>query len=90
VPTLDEGEIGIHAEIEARFRSARIPKLLDYNRMLSLRSSRPVHSLVVYCRGGPPGVRNNELRVESLGRTLTAFYYDSLGLSRASAPQPQH
>ena len=88
VPTLTTtDEVGIHVEIEARYRSARVAKLFDYNRLLSLRRSRPVHTLVVYCRGGPPGVRQCEHRVESLGQTLTVFYYGSLGLSGASAPE---
>jgi hypothetical protein len=64
VPALAEGEVGIHVEVEARFRSERVPKLLDYNRMLSLRSSWPVHTLVVYCRGGR---RDDDLGREDRG-----------------------
>ncbi len=86
-PTLTGDEVGIHVEIEARYRTARRSKLLDYNRLLSMRRSKPVHTAVIYCRGGPPGAQRQELHVKSLGRTIMTFRYDSLGLSGASAPE---
>jgi len=87
VPTLDGSDVLLHVEIESRFRTARLPRLCEYNQLLTLYWKCPVHTQVVYCRGGPPGVRRNVYRVRSLGRTLSTFHYDSLGLSGASAEE---
>ncbi len=81
----DTGEVLLHVEIETRYRSALPPRLCEYNQLLGLSSGLPVHTQVVYCRGGPPGVAHNVFRVRSLGRTLNTFHYDSLGLSGAPA-----
>jgi Domain of unknown function (DUF4351) len=50
-----------------------------------LRHGLPVHTIVVYLRGGPPGVTRSVYRETSLGREVASFRYVSLGLSRASA-----
>ncbi|MCP4663806.1 MAG: hypothetical protein GY856_51130, partial [bacterium] len=50
----DTGHVLLHVEIESRYRSARLPRLCEYNQLLSLSWDCPVHTQVVYCRGGPP------------------------------------
>lgn len=74
----------LHLEVEFRFRNATAPRLLDYNRVLSLLYGVTVHTGVLYVHGGPLGWELVELTEESLGRRPTVFTYDSLGLSRAS------
>ncbi len=93
VPTLFElreagsaaDEVLLHAEIELQYRSRTEPRLLSYNRGLSLKYTVPVHTLVLYLRGGPAGPQENVYEERSLGETLTAFRYYSLGLSQAPA-----
>ncbi len=88
VPVLgSDEEVILHGEIEARYRKARVPGLCEYNRMLTLRYGKSVHTAVVYCRGGTPGIQEQEFRVESLGRSVAAVYYVSWGLSRTPAAE---
>jgi hypothetical protein len=77
-------EAMVHIEVEARFRSACVPRLADYNRLLTLRYGVGVHTVVIYVRGGPPGLREQEHSVKSFGRQPWTFRYTSLGLSGAS------
>jgi hypothetical protein len=81
VPVLAGGEAILHGEIEARYRAARVPGIVDYNRLLGLRHGLAVHTVVVYCRGGPPGLQRRKFRLVSLGQTVAVFHYVSLGLS---------
>ncbi len=81
----DEGQVLIHVEIELRYRGSKLPKLLDYHRGLSLKYALPVHTIVLYLRGGPPGSQTRVYEERSLGRMIGAVGYDSLGLSRAAA-----
>lgn len=86
-PRLDDPErrVNLHAEVENQYRKLRVPRLLDYNRLLALRNSRPTHTFVVYVHGGPAGTERRLYCEESLRRTTVLFEYDSLGCSRASA-----
>ncbi len=87
-------EVVVHVEIELKYRASVPPKVLRYHRGLSLHYELPVHSVVMYLRGGPPGAASKVYRERSLGRTVVAFHYDSLGLSKAAVaaylarPQP--
>lgn len=83
----DEGEVLLHAEIELRYRTAKVPKLLDYHRGLSLEYGLSVHTLVLYLRGGPPGAQDLVYEERSLGRVVASVGYYSLGLSRMSAAE---
>ncbi len=90
-----QGELALaHVEIELDRRAEAEPKLLRYQRGLSLKYELPVHSIVLFLRGGLPGPRENVYRERSMGQTLIEFHYYSLGLSQASAteylarPQP--
>ncbi|HEX9736574.1 MAG TPA: hypothetical protein VGG06_31800 [Thermoanaerobaculia bacterium] len=47
----------------------------------------PVHTGVVYGRGGPAGLVENVDGELSYGRMISTFYYNSLGLSGASAAE---
>lgn len=88
------GSVLLHVEIELRFRSTVPFRLFRYNRLLQLRHDLPVHSLVLYLHGGPPGACQNFYREVSLAQEVVRFRYRSLGLSRAPAeeylarPQP--
>jgi hypothetical protein len=60
-------------------------RLWSYNRQLHLRYGLPVHTFVLYLRGGPAGVKTEVHREVSLGREVSRFEYTSFGLSGASA-----
>jgi hypothetical protein len=85
VPVLAGGGVILHSEIEARFRSARVEGIVDYNWLLCMRHGLRVHTAVLYCRGGPPGLQRQRFRVVSLGQTVAVIHYVSLGLSRMPA-----
>jgi hypothetical protein len=88
VPVLgggEEEEVILHGEIEGRYRAARLPHIIDYNRLLGLHYGLNVHTGVLYCRGGPPGLRRQRFRLKSLGQTVMVVHYASLGLSRMPA-----
>ncbi len=75
----------LHVEVQLEFRSRHPPRWWRYNRLLFLRHGLPVHTIVVYLRGGPSGVTRSIYRETSFGREVASFQYMSLGLSRASA-----
>jgi hypothetical protein len=77
----------LNVEIELRYRSTIPPRLWGYNRQLHLRYGLPVHTFVLYLRGGPPGVRANVYTESSLGWEVCRFRYRSLGLSGAPAEE---
>jgi hypothetical protein len=77
----------LHIEVQLKFRARQPPRWWRYNRVLFLRHGLPVHTIVVYLRGGPPGVERSVYRETSLGREVASFHYISLGLSRASAEE---
>ncbi len=77
----------VNVEIELRYLAIVAPKLLHYHRGLSLRYELPVHTIVMYIRGGPPGHTRNIYTESSLGRKLVDFHYDSLGLSQTPASE---
>jgi hypothetical protein len=75
----------LHIEIELRFRSMFPGRLWRYNRVLGLRHDLPVHSLVLYLRGGPAGAQAGLHRESSRAGEICRFRYQSLGLSGATA-----
>jgi len=81
----DEGLI--HVEHFSRYRFVTLDRLWDYSRLLGIRSGLPVHTAAVYLRGGPRGLEKSIYKVTSFGRTAATLRYNSLGLSRASAPK---
>jgi hypothetical protein len=83
-----EGEpevVLVHVEIERRARGAMGRRLLDYALQLWLKHHRPVVPVVLYLRGGKPGVTREEARVEAFGETCLVLYYRAFGLSRSAA-----
>jgi hypothetical protein len=77
----------LHVEVQLEFRARHPPRWWRYNRVLFLRHGLPVHTIVVYLRGGPPGVTRSVYREISFGREVASFHYVSLGLSRAVAEE---
>lgn len=77
----------LHIEIELRFRAMFPGRLWRYNRVLGLRHDLPVHSLVLYLRGGPAGAQAGLHRESSRAGEICRFRYQSLGLSGAAAEQ---
>ncbi len=90
----DEGEVLLHAEIELKFLNRELPRVLSYHRGLSLKYALPVHTIVLYLRGGPAGSRPQVYEERSLGRVVGTVGYHSLGLSSAKASEylarPEH
>ncbi|HZF07623.1 MAG TPA: hypothetical protein VFE33_02425 [Thermoanaerobaculia bacterium] len=80
-----EPAVLLHVEIELRFRSTLPARLWRYNRVLGLRHDLPVHSLVLYLRGGPAGPQTGVYREGSGMGEIARFRYQSLGLSGAPA-----
>src|SRR5262245_59302585 len=66
------GKLLLHVEVELRFRSAVPVRLWTYNRLLGLRRRLPVHSYVLYLRGGPAGREESRFRELSGGREVGA------------------
>lgn len=84
----------VHVEIEAVARPGMGQRLWSYARQLRLRHFHPVLTIVVYHRGGPPGIVWETLRENQLGLELEQFTYCSWGLEKSRAedylarPQP--
>lgn len=77
----------LHVEVEANYGSGMAERLWSYNRLVRLRLALPVCSVVLYLRGGPPGVRPGFLGEPWLGREVCRFRYVSFGLSGAPAAE---
>src|SRR3954453_17305536 len=76
-----------HVEIEARARRGMGTRLRDYHRAIQARHEDPVLSIVVYLKGGPAGICEQELDGGLKAPGLTSFRYLSFGLSRCSAAE---
>ena len=81
--TLEGGDILVHVEIELRYRAPVPSRLFLYNRLLGLRRRLPVHTVVLYLRGGPVGPQISRFAEASCGREIGVFFYRSFGLSRS-------
>lgn len=84
----------LHLENEGRYRRATEQRLLAYSMHLKLKHGHPVITIVVYLRGGPPGIAWQEL-VEKVGSfEILRFRYLAFGVAGSSAerflelPQP--
>jgi hypothetical protein len=77
----------IHVEIESRARRGMGARLRDYHRAIQARHEEPVLSIVVYLKGGPAGICEQELDGGLKAPGLTSFRYLSFGLSRCSAAE---
>jgi len=75
----------LHLEVEREFRRETAARLWDYNRLVHLRHGLPVHTAVLYLRGGPPGLSAEAHGERWLRRPVCGFHYTALGLSRAPA-----
>ncbi len=80
-----EEQVLLHIEIELRYQSTVEPKLLRYHRGLSLKHGLPVHTTVLFLRGGPAGSRERIYEERSVGRLIGTIGYTSLGLSQGRA-----
>lgn len=77
----------VHVEIESRARHGMGTRLRDYHRAIQARHEEPVLSIVVYLKGGPAGICEQELDGGLKAPGLTSFRYLSFGLSRCSAAE---
>jgi hypothetical protein len=77
----------IHVEIESRSRRGMGARLRDYHRAIQARHEDPVLSIVVYLKGGPAGICEQELDGGLPLPGVTSFRYLSFGLSRCSAAE---
>jgi len=75
----------LHVEIELRYRSDQQSRFFLYNRLLAQRDDLPVLTIVLYLRGGPPGLRRAAYVERALGEEVCLFQYRSFGLSRLPA-----
>lgn len=83
--TWEGDELVVHVEIELRYRAQMPGRLSVYNRLLTLRRRLPVHTVVLYLRGGPPGEEASRLAEVSCDREVWVFSYRSFGLSGSAA-----
>jgi hypothetical protein len=81
----DSGVILVHVEVEAQARSTMGQRLFDYAIQLWLRHHDPLLSVVIYLRGGEPGVTRQTFRIAVHGETIVRFRYYAFGLSGSQA-----
>ncbi len=79
--TLEGDDLVVHVEIELRYRAPVPSRLCLYNRLLSLRRCRPVHTIVLYLHGGPAKPEISRFAEISCEREVWVFSYRSFGLS---------
>ncbi len=77
----------VHVEIERKAPKDIGPRLWDYSIRLRGHHSEPLVSLVVFLRGGPPGVLWQTHVEETAGLEVNRFRYLSFGLSKLPAEQ---
>lgn len=76
----------VHLEIEARARPGVMDqRMWRYAMQLRLRHGAPVLPIVLYLRGGPPGVSERRVDESFAGLLLTSFRYFVFGLARSEA-----
>lgn len=80
-----EGTILVHVEIERSVKKHIDRRLWEYSIRLRGRHPEPLVSLVVFLRGGPPGVTWQFYVERTADEEVNRFRYLSLGLSRLPA-----
>ena len=75
----------VHVEIEKRCSGEIGRRLARYSYYLYLRDPGPAVSIVVFLRGGPPGVRWTDHVERAFDREIHRFRYLSFGLSKLPA-----
>lgn len=75
----------VHVEVEAQARRTMGRRLLDYAMQLWLRHGAPIVPVVVYLRGGKPGVTRERVPLRAFNTTFITFRYFAFGLSRSQA-----
>ena len=75
----------VHVEIERRASSAMGRRLARYAMALELRHARPVIPIVIYIKGGPPGIRRQVYSRRVSKQELLRFTYWQLSLASTSA-----
>jgi hypothetical protein len=81
----DDPPLLVHVEIETDFRSGMGHRLRQYYMQLHLRHELPVLPILVYLRGGRPGVHREALRDVFDGKVTSVFHYRVLGISGCRA-----
>ena len=77
----------VHVEIERKAGKEIGQRLWDYSIRLRGQYPEPSVSLVVFLRGGPPGVAWQSYTEETVGHEVARFRYLSFGLSKLPAEQ---
>ncbi|MEP7010677.1 MAG: hypothetical protein ABJC13_10170 [Acidobacteriota bacterium] len=75
----------VHVEIERQFRTSISRRLWRYSFQICLYYARPVVSIVVFLRGGPPGAQWTVCAEQAFDEEIHRFRFLSLGLSRMPA-----
>ncbi len=75
----------IHVEIERRYSTNMGLRIWRYSHQLRERHGRPVVSIVVFLRGGPPGAHWVDRTEQALGQEIYRFRYLSFGVSKLPA-----
>ena len=75
----------VHVEVERQARRAIAHRLLDYSLQLWLRDHVPVVPIVLYLRGGEPGVHLETVEMDIFGHRFFQYSFLALGLSRSRA-----
>lgn len=78
-------EVLVHVEIERRFRGDMGYRLWRYSHQLYVRYARPVVSIVVFLRGGPPGGERTDHIERAADWEVHRFRYLAFGLSKTPA-----
>jgi len=79
------GKILVHVEIERQARRQAAVRLHRYFGQLQARQDLPILSILVFLRGGPPGVTLESLPYWVLGEARWSFSYIAFGLSGCRA-----
>lgn len=77
----------LHTEVERSFSSEMARRLWVYSQAIHLRHGLPVHTVVLYLRGGPPGLCMGTHQERWLGREVSCFRYTIFGLSGSRAEE---
>jgi hypothetical protein len=85
VPLRRGGTLLVHVEVEARARSRMPRRLRAYASRIQASYEGQVLSLVLYIRGGEPGICWQELEGEVQSPEITSFRYVAFGLAGCRA-----
>lgn len=83
----DEEMVLIHVEVEGQARYEMSRRMWQYAMLIRSRHPEPLIPLVVYLRGGKPGIHKDIHTEIVMGEEMVRFHYFSFGLSGSSAEE---